>query len=164
MTDITLGGIRVFKKLLAIASIVVASMSITACTGNEMLEKAERPSHQIQENVDTKGLEINVEQASYTDERDRDMQTVKQVLRLKITVKNTSIEDLFFDSTALRVTNNKGEELDIYPFENMGESIAPKEKMTGYAYFKSDNKGPYTVVYKHPITKEQYEWQVSPEK
>ncbi|RQW67543.1 DUF4352 domain-containing protein [Listeria sp. SHR_NRA_18] len=158
------GGIRVFKKLLAIAGIVVVSMTIAACTGSETPEKANRPSHQVQEKVDAKGLEINMEQASYTDERDQDTQQVKQVLRLKITLKNTSIEDLFFDSTALQVTNNKNEKLAIYPFENMIENIASKEKMTGYAYFKSDNKGPYTVVYKHPITKEKYEWQVSPEK
>ncbi|MBC1492844.1 DUF4352 domain-containing protein [Listeria booriae] len=152
------------KKLLAITGLVLATMVIAACTGNETPKKTEAPNHQTQEKVDAKGLEINIEQANYTDERDRDAEKVKQVLRLKMTVKNTSIEEIFFDSTELQVKDSKGKKLAIYPFENMMGNITPKKTMTGYAYFKATDNGPYTVVYTHPITKKKYEWQVNPEK
>ncbi|MBA3927620.1 DUF4352 domain-containing protein [Listeria rustica] len=152
------------KKLLAITGIVLATMTIAACTGNETPKKTEASNHQVQEKVDTKGLKINIEQANYTDERDRNTEKVKQVLRLKMTVENTSIEEIFFDSTKLQVKDGNGKKLAIYPFENMMETVAPKKTMTGYAYFKSNSNGPYTVVYTHPITKKKYEWQVNPER
>ncbi|MBC1435167.1 DUF4352 domain-containing protein [Listeria rocourtiae] len=152
------------KKILAITGLVLAIMTIAACTGNETPKKTEDSNHQTQEKVDAKGLEINIEQANYTDERDRDAEKVKQVLRLKMMVKNISIEEIFFDSTELQVKDNKGKQLSIYPFENMIGNIAPKKTMRGYVYFKSNDNGPYTVVYTHPITKNKYEWQVNPKK
>lgn len=152
------------KKLLTIMCLVWASVTITACTGNGVPEKVDTPNHSVQEKVDAKGLEINIEQADYTDERDRDTKKVKQVLRLKITVKNTSIEEGFFDSTELQVRDSEGHNLAIYPFENMIENIAPNKTVTGYAYFKANDGGPYTVMYRHPITEARYEWQVHPEK
>ncbi|MBC1435185.1 DUF4352 domain-containing protein [Listeria rocourtiae] len=154
--------IRLLKRLLIVASIVVSMMIIASCNNDVAPKEMEALNHQVQEEVDAKGLQINIDQVDYTEERDYGAEKVNQVLRLKMTVRNTSIEEIFFDSTALQVTDSKGKKMDIYPFENMIENIAPKEKKVGYVYFKASNKGPYTVVYKHPITQEEYTWQVNP--
>lgn len=148
------------KKTWKIMIILSATLLVlTACTKSEINE----PTHQLHENITAKGWKISLDQATYTDERDKDSEPIEKVLRLKVTVKNIAAEEEIFDTTKLQVTDSKGKALKIYPYENMMEKIPPKQSITGYSYFIASENAPYRVSYTYPITKDVFTWEVTPD-
>ncbi|MBC1458012.1 hypothetical protein [Listeria newyorkensis] len=147
---------RIFKNITIFSTILIL---LSACSKNEVKE----PFHQLHERVEAKGWKISLDQATYTEERDQDKESVEKILRLKITVKNIAAEEQLFDTTKLRVTDSKGKDLKVYPYENMVEKMPPKQSLTGYSYFIATEHVPYRVSYTYPITKDVFTWEVTPD-
>ncbi|MBC1211342.1 DUF4352 domain-containing protein [Listeria booriae] len=145
------------KKIVIIFSAIL--VILTGCAKSHDKERF----YQLHESIEAKAWEIALDQAAYTDERAQESKPTETVLRLKVTVKNIAAEELLFDTTKLKVTDSEGEELKIYPYENMIEKISPKQSLTGYSYFIASKKAPYHVTYTYPITKDTFTWEVTPE-
>lgn len=113
------------------------------------------------EKVDIAGTVITVNKASYTDERNEyDDYKPAEVLRLDLTVQNSTEEELYFDVYEFELYDAEGTKMDMVSLDNMSESLQPGKNASGSAFIGASGKGPYELYYTDFVSGSKAMWQI----
>lgn len=119
---------------------------------------------QVGDKVDVAGTVITINNISYTDERNEfDEYQPEKVLKIDLTVQNSTNEELFFDVFEFELYDAEGTKMEFVSLDNMTETLQPGKNASGSAYIGASGKGPYELYYSDFVTGTKAMWKINVE-
>lgn len=109
--------------------------------------------------VDVNGTIITVNNAAFTDERNEfDETNPEKVLKIDLTVQNSTQEEIFADVGDFEVYDAEGTKMEIYSLDNLMETLQAGKNISGSAFFGVTSKGPYELYFKDFVDEKTAKW------
>lgn len=143
-------------KLIAILSLFTIFIAGCSQTKDEVVKADKNEVYEQGQTVDVSGLDIDMKNAKLLDGDGKE----DSVIQFNMKVTNGTADVRSFTSLSLIVKNKAGEELELYPAENIGASIKAGESISGPGFYKIKGKGPFKVTYTDEETKKSATWEM----